>query len=174
MEQKTIKFEFVENRVFVYGYPELEGRRGVTGEEGMAFFFGKESGDYDFYVANTTTGKIRKLSTKQGTLLVDDSEIDYDAIAKECYNGINNARMKAVRYNGMNRWSNFKEGICAITWTLYPDGRYFADGDGYGMEDCYEEVACAIIDHNLDIIEPFRPIEDITAYLQKLRDSRLQ
>ena len=27
-----------------------------------------------------------------------------------------------------------------MTWTLYPDGRYFMDEDGYGMEDNNESV----------------------------------
>jgi len=32
---------------------------------------------------------------------------------------------------------------------LYPDGRYFADEDGYGMEDNEEENVYCIIDSNL-------------------------
>ena len=59
--------------------------------------------------------------------------------------------------------------ICAITWTLYPDGRYFADENGFGMEDNDEEVVYAIIDTDLNIIEPFRPIEDVAAYLKEIR-----
>ena len=59
--------------------------------------------------------------------------------------------------------------MCAVTWTLYPDGRYFADSDGFGMEDNDEEVVYAIIDTDLNIVEPFRPIDNIEAYLKKLR-----
>ncbi len=46
---------------------------------------------------------------------VKDNEIDYDAIAKVCENGIGNARAKAIRYAGVNRWDGFKNGLCAIT-----------------------------------------------------------
>ncbi len=32
-------------------------------------------------------------------------------------------------------WRKFKNGVVLVEWTLYPDGRYFMDEDGYGMED---------------------------------------
>lgn len=53
---------------------------------------------------------------------------------------------------------------------LYPDGMYFADNDGFGMEDNNEVIVYAIIDTNLDIIEPFRPIKSISRYLRDLRE----
>lgn len=167
MEQEAVRFKQKNNEVFVYGYPELENRKGVIVGDGIAFFFGEE-----LYVANTLTGKIRKLSTTDGNLLVDDNDIDYDVIAKECENGIGNAQAKAIRYEGLNRWDGFKDGLCAITWTLYPDGQYFADSDGFGMEDNCEEKVYAIIDTNLNIVEPFRPIKDVSAYLKEIRKNK--
>jgi hypothetical protein len=172
MEQDIVKFEQKGNEVFVSGYSELENRKGVLVGDGMAFFFGEGWRNYELYVANTITGKIRKLSTANGELLVDDNDIDYDAIAKECANGIGNATAKTIRYAGLNRWDGFKDGLCAISWMLYPDGRYFADSDGFGMEDNDEEEVYAIIDTNLNIIEPFRPIKDVTAYLKEIRKNK--
>ena len=169
MEQETIRFKQQDNDVFVYGYPELKDCKGVLAGDGMAFFFGDGWRNYELYIANTLTGKIRKLSTTDGELLVDDDDIDFDAIVKLCENGIGNARAKAIRYAGINRWDGFKDGLCAISWMLYPDGRYFADSDGFGMEDNDEEVVYAIIDTDLNIVEPFRPIDNIEAYLKKLR-----
>ena len=55
---------------------------------------------------------------------------------------------------------------------LYPDGRYFADSDGFGMEDNDEEEVYAIIDTNLVIVEPFRPIKDVANYLKELRNKK--
>ena len=133
----------------------------------MAFFFGDNR---ELYIANTQTGKIRKVSTGE-SLLVNDNEIDIKAIAKVCENGLHNAQSKAIRYAGVNRWDGFKNGMCAITWTLYPDGRYFADSDGFGMEDNDEEVY-ANIDTNLVIVEPFRPIKDVANYLKELRNKK--
>ena len=172
MEQEAIRFEQKDNEVFVYGYPELKDRKGVIVGDGIAFFFGEGWRNYELYIANTITGKIHKLSTTSGELLVDDNDIDYDAIAKECENGIGNAQAKAIRYAGLNRWDGFKDGLCAISWMLYPDGRYFADEDGFGMEDNDEEEVYAIIDIDLNIIEPFRPIKDVAAYLKEIRKNK--
>ena len=172
MEQETIRFEQRDNDVFVYGYPELKDRKGILAGDRMAFFFGEGWRNYELHVANTLTGKIRKLSTTDGELLVDDNDIDNDAIAKECDNGIVNAQAKAIRYAGLNRWDGFKDGLCAISWMLYPDGRYFADKDGFGMEDNDEEEVYAIIDTDLNIVEPFRPIKDVAAYLKEIRKNK--
>ena len=165
MNTDSIKFRVKGKDVTVSGYPELEGCEGTLEGDGMAFFFGDNR---ELYIANTQTGKIRKVSTEE-SLLVNDNEIDIEAIAKVCENGLHNAQSKAIRYAGVNRWDGYKNGMCAITWTLYPDGRYFADSDGFGMEDNDEEVVYAIIDTDLNIVEPFRPIDNIEAYLKKLR-----
>ena len=172
MKINSVKFSIQGSNVKVSGYPELENRKGTIVGDGIAFFFGEGWRNYELYVANTLTGKIRKLSTADGEMLVDDNDIDYDAIAKVCKNGIGNAKAKVICYAGLNRWDGFKDGLCAISWTLYPDGRYFADEDGFGMEDNDEEEVYAIIDIDLNIIEPFRPIKDVAAYLKEIRKEK--
>ena len=174
MIEKCIEFKIRDGEVVIHGYPELENRKGVIVGDGIAFFFGEGWRNYELYIANTITGKIRKLSTANGNLLVDDNDIDYDAIAKECENGIGNAQAKAIRYAGLNRWDGFKDGLCAISWMLYPDGRYFADEDGFGMEDNDEEEVYAIIDTDLNIVEPFRPIKDVAAYFKEIRKNKCE
>ena len=168
MNTDSIKFEIKENNIVIYGHPELEGSLGYMSGDNMAFFFGNHR---EVYLANTKTGKIRKLSDEYW-LLADDDEIDYDAISKSSFNGIGNARAKVVRYAIINRYDGFKDGLCAISWMLYPDGMYFADEDGFGMEANDEETVYAIIDTELNIIEPFRPVEDIEEYLKKLRKAK--
>ena len=172
MIEKCIEFKIRDGEVVIHGYPELENRKGVIVGDGIAFFFGEGWRNYELYIANIVTGKIRKLSTANGNLLVDDSDIDYDAIAQESENGIGNAQSKVIRYAGLNRWDGFKDGLCAISWMLYPDGQYFADSDGFGMKDNDEEEVYAIVDTNLDIIEPFRPIKDVAAHLKTLRKKK--
>lgn len=164
---ESVRFEVKGKEVVaVEGCPELEGMTGVLSGDGMAFFFGKYK---EFYVANTAAGTIRKFSTADGTVLAADEEIDYEAISRSCAHGVGNARSKTVRYACMNRYDGFSSGLCAISWMLYPDGRYFADSDGFGMEDNDEVNVYAVIDTNLDVIEPFRPIEDVAAYLKEIR-----
>jgi len=169
MNTGPIRFEIRDSEVRIYGYSQLEGRKGIIVGDGMAFFFGKGWRNHELYIANTSTGKIRKLATTDGRLLVDDEDIDYAAIANTCWNGIGNARAKSIRYAGINRWDGFKDGICAISWMLYPDGEYFADSDGFGMKENDEEEVYAIIDTDLNIVEPFRPIKDIANHLRELR-----
>lgn len=168
----SVKFSIQGSDVKVSGYPELENRKGVIIGDGIALFFGEGWRNYELYAANTITGKIRKLSTTDGELLVDDNEIDYDAITKVCENGIGNAKVKVIRYAGLNRWDGFKDELCAISWMLYPDGRYFADSDGFGMKDNDEEEVYAIIDTDLNIVEPFRPIKDVAVYLNEVRKNK--
>lgn len=169
MNTEPIRFEIRDSEVRIYGYSQLEGRKGIIVGDGMAFFFGKGWRNHELYIANTSTGKIRKLATTDGRLLVDDEDIDYASIANTCGNGIGNARAKSIRYAGINRWDGFKDGICAISWMLYPDGEYFADSDGFGMKENDEEEVYAIIDTDLNIVEPFRPIKDIANHLRELR-----
>lgn len=76
---------------------------------------------------------------------------------------------KLIRYGKLGRWSNFEEGICAISWTLHPDGRSLADVEWYDMYVNEEETVYAVIDTNLDIIKPFRPLKDVDKYLEEIR-----
>ena len=169
MDTDTIRFTIENNEVYVHGCAELDGCRGFLDNDGIAFFFGKGSG---LHIANTQTGKIRKFATENGRLLVDDNDIDYPAIEKYCPHGLRYAQEKIARFARVNRWDGFKDGLCAISWMLYPDGMYFADSDGYGMKDNDEEEVYAIIDTNLEIIEPFRPLTDVRAYLSEIRKKK--
>lgn len=170
MEQNGIKFTLVDTKkVCVSGFPELEGREGCYLGEGMAMFWGKEWRNYELFVANTHTCKIRKLSTEGGTMLVDDREIDLDLIEKKCPHGYRNAKDKVLKYEGLNRYGGFEKGVCAISWMLYPEGRYFADSDGFGGEDNEEECVYAIMDTHLDFIVPFRPVDNIEKLLEEVR-----
>lgn len=50
----------------------------------------------------------------------------------------------------------FKNGVALVVWTLYPDGRYFMDEDGYGMEDNDESVIYGYIDRKARVVVPFQ------------------
>ncbi len=50
----------------------------------------------------------------------------------------------------------FKNGVALVIWTLYPDGRYFMDEDGYGMEDNDESVLYGFIDTHGRVVVPFQ------------------
>ena len=82
MEQNEIKFivDYEAEEVKVSGFSELEGRGGLYVGDDMAMFWGEGWRNHELFIANTQTGKIRKLSTEGGTMLVDDSEIDFKSI----------------------------------------------------------------------------------------------
>ena len=132
----------------------------------IIFFCNEEN---EWCLKNVQTGKVRRLYS-HGRLLVEDSEIDMEVIKATCEQGVYNAEAKVVRYADVHLYDGFKDGYGAISWMLYPDGMYFADNDGFGMEDNNEVIVYAIIDTNLDIIEPFRPIKSISRYLRDLRE----
>lgn len=50
----------------------------------------------------------------------------------------------------------FRNGVACVEWTLYPDGRYFMDEDGFGMEDNDESVLYGFIDKKARVVVPFQ------------------
>ena len=55
---------------------------------------------------------------------------------------------------------------------LYPDGRYFADEDGFGMEDNDEVTVYCVLDENLQVVRPFAPVNDVPRLLSQLEKER--
>lgn len=149
--------------VVVVGVPLLEGRKGYYVGEGMALFSGEGK---EQIVVNTKNGRIRTLVDVSGNLQVEDKDIDYEAVRSEHVHYHRCVDSKIVEFGGLCRWSDFKDGYCALCWTTYPDGRFFSDDDGFGGEDNDEECLFCIINKNIEIVVPFRPIGDVERALQ--------
>jgi len=134
--------------------------------EGVYSFCGK-TGDHTWILVNTHTGHIRKFLDADGRPLLGESDILPDRIRRElrhtaCLDSLSTCY-------GFGLYSDFRNGYTALSWTLYPDGRYFADADGYGMEDNDEENAYCIINTALDIVVPFQPMRDVDSTLAQWR-----
>lgn len=56
--------------------------------------------------------------------------------------------------------NEFRDGIAYVSWTLQPDGRYYADEDGFGMEDDEEIRFDAFIDTQAHILIPFQAMDE--------------
>lgn len=54
----------------------------------------------------------------------------------------------------------FKNRVAYINWALYPDGMYFMDEYGFGMEPCVEESIGAYIDTNCKVLVKFQDVEE--------------
>ena len=118
-----------------------------------------------FTLLNMQTGKVRKFVDEDGWLLIEDKDIDYGSIQQHHEHYRRCVDCKYVEF-GFNRYDDFKNGLCALVWTTYPDGRYFADEDGFGMEDNDEEKVYYVINTDLDIIVPFQPMDDVENVLR--------
>ena len=85
------------------------------------------------------------------------SDINWDSLNNSGYEYEENARQLAAHYP-VSIYP-FDEGIALIKWVLHPDGMYFMDEDGYGMEDCDEESLYACIDTHGNVLVKFRPLD---------------
>lgn len=147
-------------------HPLLSEKKGHYIGENMAAF----SDDYyELFIVNMDTGKIRQFSDAKGNVLVDDKEIDLQSVINHCENGSGNARFKLQRYSNLY-YRFFECGFNFLCWTLYPDGRHFADEDGYGAANNYEEKIYAVINRNLEIIKPFSDVKDIASLMDEYRN----
>lgn len=52
----------------------------------------------------------------------------------------------------------YRNGVAFVHWTAYPDGRYFADEDGFGAESNSEVNIYAYIDRDGRPVIPFQPM----------------
>lgn len=83
-------------------------------------------------------------------------DVDMESISK--YEYARNARNMAAHY--MFTIYPFDDGVAYVSWTLHPDGMYFMDSDGYGMEACDEETIGAFIDSDCRVLIPFQDMDD--------------
>lgn len=54
----------------------------------------------------------------------------------------------------------YEDGVASVSWTLQPDGRYYADDDGFGMEKDQEINFTAFIDQSANILIPFQKMDE--------------
>lgn len=83
---------------------------------------------------------------------IKPGDIDFERVDK--LENPENAHRFAVRY-GFNI-EQFENGVAFVWWTLYPDGRFFEDEDGFGGENCNETTIYAFIDTLGNVVIPFR------------------
>lgn len=124
----------------------------------------------DRYLVNKATGKARQISTPGYVVGFSDDEIDFATIDQLPHS--HNAHSRRMDYGSIGWWDSCQNGLIALEWTLYPDGRYFADEDGFGMEDNDEEKIYCVMDDELNVVQPFTVVPDISALLKELRSAK--
>jgi hypothetical protein len=83
----------------------------------------------------------------------EQTDVDFDEL--QGLENTGNARIMAAPY-GFNI-NPYKGNYALVSWTLHPDGRYFADEDGFGMTDDEEVKVYGIINGLCEVIIPFQP-----------------
>lgn len=156
-----IRIESRGYRFFIYGIAELEGCRCYSWGENLLHVTDSEDGGY---LVNKATGKVRKIAEPGKLVGFSDEEINFEAIDK--LENSDNAHSRSIEYAGINRWRDCTNGLIAISWVLYPDGRYFADEDGYGMENNDEVKVYCVMNENLEVERPFAPVDDVKQLLE--------
>ena len=156
-----------ERGITCQGHPLLEKLSIHPIGEGM-LWMGNSRGPLFF--ANSLTGKARQLLDEESHLVgFDDRDFDWEKLKTVEHTYDLNHRY--VDYGGLGRYSDYRNGICCLCWMLYPDGRYFADEDGFGMDDNDEENIYCIIDDNLRVIIPWQPMTD-EEMAMRMREAR--
>jgi len=166
------RFTFSEDgkSVMAEGIAELAHySEGYDVGDGIACFTGRGD-DKTMILVNTKTGKVRRILSSNGRVLVSDSEIDYRKV-NDSLEHPSDVKCKYAEYHfGFYNW--FKDGYAALSWTTHPDGMYYMDEDGFGMEPDSEENVYCIINTDLKIVVPFQPM-DVRAVLEKFRKGEL-
>lgn len=97
-------------------------------------------------------------------------DIDWDCVNQLEHNY--DAKRLVADYGGLSI-SDYQDGIAYVSWMLYPDGRYFADEDGFGMEDNDEVNISAYIDTQCRVVVKFQDMED-SEKRKQLREEALK
>lgn len=82
-----------------------------------------------------------------------EKDVDWDSV-KTLENNSNAYSFSA--YYQRFAVEKYKDGVALVEWTLYPEGRYFMDEDGFGMEDNDESVLYGFIDTHANVVVPFQ------------------
>lgn len=159
-----VRIESKDNKMFIYGIVGLEGCECYSWGENLLFVTDKQ---YGKYLVNKATGKVRKIAELGVLVGFSDEEIDFEAIDK--IENSHNAHSRRIDYADINRWNDCENGLIAISWTLYPDGQYFADDDGFGMEDNDEVKVYCVMNEDLEVVRPFGPVADVPKLLKQLK-----
>ena len=119
---------------------------------GMLCFTNKSYDSKQRILVNTALQKAYTVVDNDGSLVsFTKDDIDWDSVG-ELENNHNAYSLKACYYFGIGE---YKDGKACVHWMLYPDGRYFADEDGFGMKDNDEVNVCGVIDTECRVVVKF-------------------
>ena len=128
-------------------------------DRGEGMMQGWEKGSGRIFLVNKKTKEAWELITANGNFSFwDASAVEIASAIDLPYKSQRNAvELHAPYHFGINE---FEDGVAYVSWTLQPDGCYYADEDGFGMEDDDEINFYAFIDTQANILIPFQSMDD--------------
>ncbi len=149
-------------------YRADEGRYSLCERgEGM-YSFSEKSGNRSCLL-NTNTKEAWELVGDYGKFVEWDpsSSVDKNSISDMPVEVQVRAENGHVSYAfGVNYFTN---GVASVSWTLQPDGQYYADEDGFGGTRDREITLTAFIDSKARILVPFQLMDRETeSHLKRL------
>jgi len=106
------------------------------------------------FLVNHEAKEAYELMNRSFTLtFISNNDVDWKGV--ETLDNNSNAYSFSAYYQRF-AVEQFKNGVALVEWTLYPDGRYFIDEDGFGMEDNDESVLYGFIDKKARVVVPFQ------------------
>ncbi|MDY3249804.1 MAG: hypothetical protein SOX32_05580 [Candidatus Choladocola sp.] len=99
------------------------------------------------YKGNT---RIRRMTDKSGRFL-EFPGVEHGDWEKNLTFPFEAVTRFTISYNPFDQ-----NGLAEFFWLVQPDGRYWADDDGFGMEDDREIKLCASFDKDGRFVSPFR------------------
>lgn len=138
---------------------------------GMLCFSNKAWGNKQIFIVNTVLKKVYTIAEPNGKLVgFTKDDVDWDNVS-QLENNIDAYRMETCYYFGIE---DYHDGLARVNWMLYPDGRYFADEDGFGMEDNDETNVYAYIDTECRVVVKFQDKKDLeknkALYLEAIKN----
>ena len=138
---------------------------------GMHRFSNKAWGNKQLFIVNTALTQAFTIADAKGKLVgFTKDDIDWDSVS-QLENTGDAYRMVTSYYFGIE---DYHDGLARVNWMLYPDGRYFADEDGFGMEDNDETNVYAYIDTECRVVVKFQDKKDLeknkALYLEAIKN----
>lgn len=124
---------------------------------GMLCFWSEAWGNRHTFIVNTQLKKAYEIVNPKGQLVgftLDDIEWDNVNQLEHNYDA------KHLQTSYSFGIGDFENGIASVDWMLHPDGRYYADEDGFGMEDDDEVYVSAYIDTECRVLVKFQNMDD--------------
>ncbi len=129
----------------ILGCPQRYSRKPIGGD----IEFVKDQKEYYSWLYNRKTNVLRPLVQNKKAVFCSMGDIDAKALAyirKECPGWYLDAEFRFWVYEGRGGKS------FPIEWTVQPDGRYWADEDGFGADNDREITLHGWIDANGKVI----------------------